>query len=675
MTKAAAKARISELKSLLEKYSYEYHVQDNPSVSDAIYDSLFNELKRLEGSYPELVTSDSPTQRVGNVPLSKFKKVSHTSRLLSLNDVFSRQDVEDWVERIQKLLPEDNNEFFADLKMDGLSCALTYVDGVFKQAITRGDGFVGEDVTSNVRTIPSVPLRLRHTEEYPSLLQGRTEIRGEIIMLKHDFEELNKRRQAAGLTVFANPRNLASGTIRQLDPRLVADRPLQFRAFDILRDDMEQLPTWDSTYQASRAIGVIANGQARVCKSIDEVMQFVDEWERSRHRLPFITDGLVIKINNRSRYEQLGVVGKNPRGAVAYKYPSEEATTVVKDIILSIGRTGAATPVAVFSPVTVAGTTVQHASLHNADEISRKDIRVGDTVVVYKAGDIIPQVQRVIFELRPSSAKAYNIEKELATQYPDLDFVRRDGEAIYRIKGVTGPLLLKRALRHFAGKAALDISTLGEKNVDTLVDSGLVKDIADLYTLTENQVSKLDRFAETSARNLVAAIQAKKHPELARFIFALGIRHVGQQTAVDLAKHFKRFDSLGSATLDKLREIDGIGEIVAESIMLWFDDVDNQDLLTKLRKIGVWPKDLKSIGGKLSGTKFVITGTLQSMGRDLAAEKIRALGGTLQTVLGRDTDVLVVGQKVGKRKLAKATEYGTKKISERDLLAMLDNLQ
>ncbi len=674
MTKRVeAESRLRELKSLLAKYSYEYHVLDEPSVSDAIYDGLMQELKRLEEEHPNLITPDSPTQRVGDAPIDKFEKVQHSSRILSLNDVFSREDVEAWVKRMEKLAPGHKPEFFADLKMDGLSCAVVYEDGKFVRAITRGDGFVGEDVTTNVRTIKSVPLTLRQTEEYAAFLKGRTEIRGEIIMTKQDFEALNKRRDAAGLPVFANPRNLAAGTIRQLDPRLVAERPLQFRAFDIRRDNENELPTWDFTYQAARGLGIPVNTQAGQFANLDEVMRFVDEWEEKRHDLPFNTDGLVIKVNNRNQYAALGAVGKNPRAAVAYKYPAEEATTIVKDIVISIGRTGAATPVAVFDPVIVAGTTVQHASLHNADEIARKDIRIGDTVVIFKAGDIIPQVQKVLTELRPKNAKRFDMEAELAHQYPELKFVRPEGEAVYRVKGATGPLLLKRALRHFASKSALDIDTLGEKNVEALVDAGLVRGLADIYSLTKEQVLSLDRFADISASNLLNAIQAKKHPELPRFIYGLGIRHVGQQTAIDLAKHFKRLDTLGTATLAELRNVEGVGDIVAESVLLWFDEEDHQELLAKFRHLGVWPQDMKVAEGKLSGKKFVITGTLESMGRDLAAEKIRALGGTFQSSLGKDTDFLVVGKNVGASKLTKAEKYGTHQLSEADLVKMLDS--
>lgn len=673
MNKQQAEKRSRELRSLMAAYSYEYYVLDEPSVSDAIYDGLMRELKDIEAQYPELITPDSPTQRVGGAPLSEFKKVAHSVRMISLNDVFSREEVEAWVERTEKLAPGRTTEFFTDIKMDGLACALIYEDGVFVQAVTRGDGFVGEDVTSNVRTIQSVPLQLRSIidKKYQLFLKGRTEIRGEIIMHKKDFEALNHTREQEGLPLFKNPRNLAAGTIRQLDPSLVAQRPLRFRAYDLLRQEASDVPTNMFAYEALRALGIAANPQARVFTTIDDVMHFVDEWSEKRHELPFNTDGLVVKLNDRKLYAELGSVGKNPRGAVAYKYPAEEATTIVKDIVLSIGRTGAATPVAVFDPVAVAGTTVQHASLHNADEIARKDVRVGDTVVIFKAGDIIPQVERVLTELRPKGAKVFDMEAELARQYPELQFERPEGEVVYRVKGATGPLLLKKALEHFASKGALDIDGLGEKNVVALVEANLVRDLADIYTLTYEQVIQLDRFAEISTNNLIQAIAKVKAPPLPRFIFGLGIRHVGSQTAIDLAERFGSLDALATATLDDLLAVDGIGAVVAESVLAWFADPDNQALLDKFKELGVEPHYESHATGPLHGKNFVVTGTLETMGRDLAADKIRQLGGTFQSALGKDTTYLVVGKNVGASKLAKAEKYGTEQISEDDLVKML----
>jgi len=662
--------RVAELRKLVSQYSYEYNVLDAPSVSDAVYDSVLAELKALEAAHPELVTPDSPTQRIASVPLDKFEKVTHSRPMISLNDVFDRSDVEDWIKRTDKLLPGAQHEFSAEIKMDGLACALIYEEGVFTQAVTRGDGRIGEDVTMNVRTIPNVPLRLREVKGYERFLWGRTEIRGEIIMLKKDFEQLNKARVQSGLPIFKNPRNLAAGTIRQLDPKLVAERPLRFRGYDLLRDDPGDVPTFMYAYEAIRALGLPSNEQAELCRSVDEVMAFVVKWEDKRHGLPYNTDGLVIKVNDRVRYSELGVVGKNPRGAIAYKYAAEQATTIVKDIVISIGRTGAATPVAVFNPVSVAGTTVQHASLHNADEIARKDVRVGDTVVIYKAGDIIPQVESVVPELRPKSAQPFNYEKALREQYPELEFDRPEGEAVYRVKGASGTLLLKEALIHFAGKGALDIDTLGEKNAVALVDAGLVQDLADIYTITKEQLLTLDRFAEISAQKLLDAIAASKKPPLERFVYGLGIRHVGVQTAIDLVSQFGAMDALQHATLEQLEAVDGVGTVVAESIAAWFADGDNEALLHKFHELGVEPYFEKKIG-KLSNQRFVVTGTLESMGREEAAEKVRELGGTFQSSVAKDTTYLVVGGKVGASKLKKATEYGTKVIDEAQFLQLL----
>lgn len=662
--------RYSELVELLNQYSYDYHVNDTPPVSDAVYDGLFGELKQLEVEHPELIRSDSPSQRVGNKLKGGFAKVRHRSRMLSLNDVFDIAEVEAWVQRMDRLLPGTKHEFFADIKMDGLACSLVYEDGLLAQAVTRGDSFVGEDVTINARTIKNIPLKLREVSGCKHFLHGRTEIRGEIVMLKEDFEALNARQREQGRPEFANPRNLAAGTMRQLDPQLVASRPLTFIAYDLIRDDETEVPTNMFAYETLSALGIRRNQQANVFTSLDGVMRFVEEWGEKRHELPFNTDGLVIKVNDRKLFAELGVVGKQPRGAVAYKYAAEQATTVVQDIVISLGRTGAATPVAVFNPVVVAGTTVQHASLHNADEIARLDVRRGDTVVVFKAGDIIPQVESVITELRPKGAEPIDYEVELARQYPELEFVRPEGEVVYRVKGQTGPLILKRALRHFASKGALDIDTLGEKNVEVLVDTGLVKDIADIYLLKSSELLQLDRFAEVSANKLVDAIAAKKQPPLERFLYGLGIRHVGVQTAIDLVQQLGSLDALAQATIDELESVNGVGEVVAESVVAWFADEDNLALLDKFASLGVRPQYEKKLG-KLVGQSFVVTGTLENMGRDDAAERIRALGGTFQSAVTKETTYLVAGGKVGASKLKKAKQYGTKIITEQEFLELV----
>ncbi|MFZ2125555.1 MAG: NAD-dependent DNA ligase LigA [Candidatus Saccharimonadales bacterium] len=663
--------RAKKLRDLINDYRYHYHVLDESIMSEEAADSLKHELAQLEELFPELITPDSPTQRVAGAPISGFTQVRHSSRMLSLNDVFGEDEVAAWIKRTEKLLDSEKLEFFADIKMDGLACALVYQDGLFVQAVTRGDSFVGEDVTDNVRTIKNIPLRLRSAIGVEKFLIGRTEIRGEIVMLKSDFEKLNEKRRVAGEPEFANPRNLAAGTIRQLDPRLVAERPLHFRAYDLLREEATDVPTNLFAYQALAALGITCNRDASALSNLVGVMKFVGNWDKKRNSLPFNTDGIVIKVNDRDQFVRLGVVGKQPRGAVAFKYMAEKATTTVRDIVISLGRTGAATPVAVFHATVVAGTTVQHASLHNADEIVRKDVRIGDTVIIYKAGDIIPQVDSVVAELRPQNSKPFNFEKALKSQYPELQFERPDGEAIYRVKGATGPILLARALQHYASKGALDIDTLGEKNVVVLIENGLVNDLADIYDLKFESVVGLDRFAEISAHKLVDAIQNAKNPPLERFIYGLGIRHVGVQTAIDLANRFESIPALKDATIDDLQEVDGVGEVVAESIIGWFVDPDNEALLDKFDKLGVKSQFQKK-DGKLTGMSFVITGTMANMSRDDAAERIRSLGGTFQTAIARDTTYLVVGEKVGASKLKKAQGYGTKIINEDELARMIE---
>jgi DNA ligase (NAD+) len=671
MNKTEASERVSKLRQLINNYRYHYHVLDESTMSEAAADSLKHELSQLESEYPDLITPDSPTQRVAGSPLAKFSQIKHSSRMLSLNDVFNSEEVQAWVERITKLAPDAQLEYFADVKMDGLACALIYEDSVLQQAITRGDGFVGEDVTMNVRTIDNVPLKLRAVEGYEQFLRGRTEVRGEVVMYKADFAALNAQRVSEAKPLFANPRNLAAGTIRQLDPKLAAARPLIYRAYDLIRDDPREIPTNAYAYKALRAVGLSANSEAQIFTNVSHVLDFANHWDEARHDLPFNTDGLVVKLNDRALFNRLGVVGKAPRAAVAYKYAAEEATTVVIDIVLSIGRTGSANPVAVFEPVVVAGSTVQHATLHNADEVARKDIRIGDTVIIYKAGDIIPQVLKVLTELRPKTSKAFDMEAELKRQYPELEFERSETEVVYRMKNTTGPLLLKRALEHFASKGALDIDTLGEKNVSALVDAELVTDIADIYALTTEQVLALDRFAKISAQKLVSAVQAVKSPPLPRFMYGLGVRHVGAQTAIDLSEAFGSMDKLAEATLDELQAVEGIGTVVAESITAWFADADNLKLLEKFKQFGVAPLYESHAGGSLSGKNFVITGSLETMSREQAAEKIRALGGGFQSSLGKDTTYLVVGANVGAAKLAKAAKYGTTQLTEADLMKLI----
>lgn len=671
MNKAKAKERILKLRDLINDYRYHYHVLDESLISEEAADSLKHELAELEKQYPDLITKDSPTQRVAGAVLEKFQSVTHSKPMLSINDVFSIEEVKAWQDRIIKLLnTKEKVEYFIDIKMDGLAMALVYEDGQLIRGVTRGDGQTGEDVTTNIRTIESIPLTLRKDKDYSYLLGGRTEVRGEVVMYKKDFEALNKQRQKDGLPLYANPRNTAAGTIRQLDPQMVAARKLHFRAYDLIRED-RPLPTNSEVYKALKAIGFLRNSDTQTTSSLDEIAKFISTWEKKRTELPFNTDGLVIKVNDRSLFDKLGVAGKAPRGSIAFKYAAEQSTTKVKDIFISIGRTGSATPVAILEPVVIAGSLVQMATLHNDEIIKEKDIRIGDSVIVHKAGDIIPEIIEPLVKLRDGSEKIFKMPKNCPECNTPLGKSKEEDIA-WRCLNPNCPSRVWKRIEHFASKTALDIEGLGEKNVLSLIEANLIADSADIYKLKASDIEKLDRFAAVSANNLATAIQAKKNPPLHRFIFGLGIRHVGEQTAVDLANNFKSLDSLQKATMEDLVNIDNIGETVAESIVEWFSRPENQDLLRKFKSLGVWPKEVVSTSGKLSGQSFVITGGLESMGREEAAEKIRSQGGTFQSSVASTTTYLVVGSNVGENKLKKARELGIKQISENDLIKLIN---
>ena len=661
MTKTEVEARIKKLREIINDYRYHYHVLDESIMSEAAADSLKHELSKLEEQHPDLITPDSPTQRVAGKPLDKFTKVTHEERMISLADVFSHEEIRDWVERTKKLVPGASFEYFTDIKMDGLACALHYENGLLVRAVTRGDGLVGEDVTMNVRTIENVPLSISDKE--------KVEVRGEIVIFKKDFDELNEKQKKMGEKPFANPRNLAAGSIRQLDPKIAASRPLKFMAYDLVTPN---LPTHKEAYEMIRSLGFQTSGEDRVYQTIEKVFDEIERLRDYRKTLRFNTDGMVIKINDRKIYQTLGIVGKTPRGAVAFKFPAEESTTVVKDIVISIGRTGAATPVAILEPVEVAGSTVRHASLHNADEIARLDVRVGDTVIIYKAGDIIPQVKKVLKELRPENTAPFDYEKALKEQYPELEFVRPAGEVVYRVKGEDSDLILKRSLEYYASKPALNIDGLGEKNVVALVDSKLVRSIPDLYRLTVEKVASLERFAELSANNLVAAIESSKTAPLAKFITALGIRHVGAQTAVTLANHFKSLENLSRASEEELLTIPDIGKIVAESILAYFADEDNLKMLEDLKSLGISPsfKDTSSL--PLAGRSYIISGTIEGYGREEAEDALRSLGATVTSSVTKTTTALITGDKPGRSKLDKAEKLGIPVLSEADFFALLE---
>ena len=663
ISKDEAEQRILKLRKVINDYRYHYHVLDESIMSEAAADSLKHELTQLEEMYPELITPDSPTQRVAGEPLDKFVKVRHDKRMISLADVFSEEEIKDWISRNEKLIPGGKiQEFFTDIKMDGLACALKYKDGLFAQAVTRGDGLVGEDVTMNVRTIQNVPLRIDEA--------GEVEVRGEIILFKKDFEEIQEKQRKAGEKEFANPRNLAAGTIRQLDPRVAASRNLKFIAYDLVKPDSS---THSEAYKRLRELGFRTSGEDRVFKysQLNEMFRYIRELDNYRKTLKFNTDGMVIKINDRVVYEKLGIIGKTPRAAVAFKFPAEESTTKVRDIVISIGRTGAATPVAILDPVEIAGSTVRHASLHNADEIARLDVRIGDTVIIYKAGDIIPQVKEVLTGLRPDGTTVFDYEKALHEQYPELVFERPAGEVVYRVKGETSDFILKRAIEYYASKAALDIEGLGEKNVALLVDSGLIDSLPDLYRLTIDKLMQLDRFAEVSARKLVDNLEKSKHAPLAKFITALGIRHVGSQTAVAIADRFGSIERLAEAEKEELTSIPDIGEVVAESILAYFADEDNLNTLRELKELGVKPNYIDVSKAKLAGKNYVISGTLERFGREEAEDKLRSLGATVTSSVTKSTTMLILGENPGKSKLAKAQDLGISTMDEKQFLELI----
>ena len=662
--KTAAKARIEKLKTLINDYRYHYHVLDESIMSEAAADSLKHELSQLEEQYPDFITPDSPTQRVAGKPLDKFQKVTHASRMISLADVFSESEIRDWVARNYKLVDRGTEfTFFTDIKMDGLAMSLHYENGIFQQAVTRGDGLVGEDVTMNVKTIQNIPLKL-NLDNPPEHL----EVRGEVIIFKQDFKKLNQMQTKLGEKPFANPRNLAAGTIRQLDPRIAASRPLRFMAYDLVTPD---LPTHQEAYEFLRQIGFQTSGQDHVYTHLNEVFAEIKHLGQVRGDFLFNTDGMVIKINDRKIYSELGIVGKTPRGAVAFKYPAEESTSKVRDIVISIGRTGAATPVAILDPVEIAGSTVRHATLHNSDEIEKLDIRIGDTVIVYKAGDIIPKIKEVLFTLRPEGTEPFDYEKALKNQYPELEFERPDGEVVYRVKGQDSDFILRRNLEYFASKQALNIEGLGEKNVNLLVDAGLLKSLVDLYRLQKSDLIKLERFGELSATKLLNAIEGTKQASLAKFITALGIRHVGAQTAVALADAFQSLEALRDATEEELLKIPDIGLTVSESILAYFADEDNLRQLDDFASLGVHPVYVNHDNAPLKGQSFVVTGTLTNMGREEAEDLLREKGATVTSSVTKNTTALIAGAKPGASKVTKAEKLGIKIISEAEFRELI----
>jgi len=654
-----ARSRVAKLRELIEGYREAYYVLDAPTVSDEVFDSLTVELRELEHKYPELSSIDSPTQQVGGTAHSRFTKVKHIVPMLSLNDVFSKEDILDWKKKIEKLTGSTHLDYYCELKIDGLSMMLTYEDGKFVRAATRGDGKVGEDVTENIRTVRSVPKVLTDAPV------GRLDVRGEVYMSKQVFDQVNSKMVAEGLQTYANPRNLAAGSIRQLDSSITATRQLDSYIYDIMGGLV--VSTHEEKHAELARMGFKTSKYVKHCETIEEVIDYCTYWDDKRNSLDFHVDGIVVNINDNKVFDNLGFVGKAPRGAVAYKFPAEQVTTVVEDIRVNVGRTGAVTPFAVMRPVKVAGSTVSRATLHNEDEIKRKDIRIGDTVVLQKAGDIIPEIIRPLVELRDGSEREF----VMPTICPMCGsaIVKPEGEAVARCVNKYCFAVEREQLIHFASKDAFDIDGLGEKIVDQLLTEGIISDAADFFALTEGDLAGLERFGAKSASNLVAAIAGKKTVSLSRYLFGLGIRHVGAVTASDLAAYYGDLDKIRVATVSELEEIEGVGGVVAESIFEWFHEERNLKLLDKLCENGV-TYEVVERGDKLAGLTFVITGSLETMTREAAEEKIRSLGGKASGSVSKSTSYLVAGSGGGS-KITKAEVFGIKIISEAELVEIM----
>ena len=659
---------ITELRDKIRYHEHRYYVLDDPEISDFEFDKLMHRLKELELQHPQLVTPDSPTQRVGGAPAEEFPKLRHPAPMMSLDNTYSVDDLRDFDRRVRELAGRDRVEYVAELKLDGLSMALTYQDGALTHGVTRGDGEVGEDVTTNIRTIRSVPLRLEAKKLKLIGTPARFEVRGEVIMTRKAFEQTNAQREAAGEPKFANPRNSAAGTIRQLDSRIVAERKLDMFIYYLLVNGAELPGEHAQALETLSQMGFKVNPHWRRCPAFDDLLAYIQEWETKRDDLDYEIDGIVIKVNNTDLWQELGTTAKSPRWAVAYKYPARQATTRVMDIRPQVGRTGTLTPVADLEPVDVGGVTVSHATLHNMDEIERLGVKIGDTVLIQRAGEVIPQVVKVV--KHAEDGREFAMPKKCPVCGGDVH--RAEGEVAYRCVNTACPAKLKESLLYFAGRRAMNIDGLGESLGDQLVDKGLVHDVADLYKLTHQQLADLERMGDKSAQNLLGEIERSKQAELARVIFALGIRFVGERTGQLLATHFGSLDKLAKATEEELVEAEEVGPRVAEAIQEFFQEKRNREVIEKLRKAGLQfeQKQTRQTGGMLAGKQFVLTGTLPTYSRDQAKQLIEERGGRVVGSVSKKTDYVVVGADPGS-KLEKAHALGIKTLDEAELRKLL----
>lgn len=661
MTKSEASERAKKLRSLISHHQHLYHTLDEPEISDAAFDALIHELAALEKKFPEFATKDSPTQRVGAAPLKQFEKVEHISRMYSLNDAFSEEDIQKWITRLANLGIRDIPDFYCDLKMDGLAVELKYTDGIFVQGSTRGDGLVGENITQNLRTIPAIPPRLRGD------VSGDTYIRGEVFMSKKEFARINNEQAGAGGKIYANPRNTAAGSLRQLDPSITASRNLNFYAYDLVGTG--DFKTKEQKYRIMQSWGIATNPNGAVVATVAGIQKFRDHWENTRETLDYELDGIVVSINDLSLYDRAGFVGKAPRGGIAYKFTAREAQTILEDIQVQIGRTGVLTPVAHLKPVSIGGTTVSRATLHNIDEIERLGVKIGDTVIVGRAGDVIPDIIKVLPELRTGKEKKF----KLPTKCPvcATPIKKEAGQVASYCPNLDCPARQRITIYHFCSRNAMNIDGVGPKIIDALMDAGLVQDYADLFSLQQEDLLNLDRFAELSSKNVIESIDSRREVPLARFIYALGIQHVGEETGRVLAQHFHTLDKLAKASEEELIAAEDVGPTVAASIAEWFSRPYHKKVLEKFKKAGV--KILEDKGaakGKLSGQTFVITGTLDSMSREEAGAKIRALGGKVSSSVSRDTSAVIAGSDPGS-KYDKAQKLGVKILDEKEFLGLI----
>lgn len=657
--------RYEKLKSAINEYRTAFHVYNQEIISPEALDSLKKELVDIEAAHPELVSADSPSQRVAGAPLAGFKKVKHVIPQWSLNDAFSEEDIVDFDARVKRFLkdthPDAKPTYLCELKIDGLKVVLTYEKGMLKTAATRGDGDVGEDVTHNVRTIESVPLSL------PRAIDVIVE--GEIWLPAKELSRINTEREKAGEAQFANPRNAAAGSIRQLDPRIAASRNLDVFIYELARTSESFPESQSGELEYLKGLGFKVNPNFKHAKTVDDIMSFWESWKEKGRKQEYWVDGIVVKVQEGEYERALGYTGKGPRFAIAFKFPAEQVTTVVEDIVLQVGRTGVLTPVAHLRPVSVAGTTVSRATLHNEDEIKRLDVRMGDTVIIQKAGDIIPDIVSVVPHLRPKGAQEYKWPKKVAACGGDGSIERVPGTSAWRCVNRDSTELVKRRLRHFTSRPALDIEGLGKETAALLVDAGLANTFDEIFTLTEGDLLELEGFAEVSARKLVDAIKSRKHVELSRLLFGLSIDHVGEETARLLSHHFKTLNKIRSASVDELSMVKGVGGVLAQSVHDWLRDPVKERILDRLlTHLTVIPDEVPA-SGKLAGKTFVLTGTL-SMPREEAEEKIRALGGTVSGSVSKKTSFVVAGASAGS-KLAKAEELGVEVLNEAEFARML----